>query len=532
MATRIVAYSADLVDGQTVLRNSEDDFITTNDVNELLNFIGEDFSDEERQVKYRELKVCWDLDQVASLIIRLLPMIRVRELAGPSHQSGNIFYIPSKVLSIETEGHKSYIYHLAQYYDDESDPNDPMVVHAKTKDLLEAFWAMGLNPYKLTSPIAVYEASVLDHLTIPTILDLPNVKDADIDELIEWSEQCIPKDWLEAYILGNFAPEETWDYDLTSAYAYALSRCYSIKYAQFVKSRFYCSEAHWGLVKGRMTINPTVKVSPIIYNKDGRNLTPTGAWDDIFDLNDVRFVEKYRIGHFELREGWFVKYTAPVKPFEVPLQRVFDLRNKGGLVKKLAKRIGASAWGKLIFRAADGQVNKHYNPIMAEQAVANSRLLVARFIYENKLQDDVVHVGIDGVRTTKKAAGLKDAPKMGDWKLNPPTGCLVISPGRVYTSDKKPGGLYYGDIIHMIQDRPRESYYSANLKRRMTLSEAIEVGDLSRLGKLVETHSSVDLNLLRTSQDRIFKEWPRTGADLLARKYYSEPMKVGEAQRT
>ena len=84
----------------------------------------------------------------------------------------------------------------------------------------------------------------------------------------------------------------------------------------------------------------------------------------------------------------------------------------------------------------------------------------------------------------------------------------------------------------MIQDRPRESYYSANLKRRMTLSEAIEVGDLSRLGKLVETHSSVDLNLLRTSQDRIFKEWPRTGADLLARKYYSEPMKVGEAQRT
>lgn len=524
MATRIIAYTADLIDGKVVLANSDDDSVVSNDVNELLDFIGENFSDEESATKYREMKVCWDLDQVASLILRLLPLSRVRELAGPTHTSGNIFYIPSKVLSVTTDNHKSYIYHVAQYYDDESDPKDPMIIHSKTKDLINAFWSMGLNPYKLTSPIAVYESAILDHINIPTILDIPNAKSADVDELIEWSERCISKDWLEAYIIGNFAPEETWDYDLQSAYASQLSQVYNIKYSQVVKSRNNCPEAHWGLLKGTLTINPDVKVHPIVYNKDNRNITPGGTWDDIFDLNEIRFVEKWRIGQFRLKEGWFVKYTAPVKPFEVPLQRVFDLRNKQGLVKKLAKRIGAACWGKLIFRAADGQVNTHYNPLMAEQTVTNTRLMVGGFIYNNKLQDSLVHVGIDGVRCTKKVHGLKDVVKMGEWKQNPQTACLVLSPGRVYTSEKKPGGLYYDDIIRMINEHPRDSYYSANLKRRLTLAEAAELGDLSKLGKMMETHSSVDLNLLRTSQDRHFKEWPRNGGELLVKKYYSEPL--------
>lgn len=526
MATRVIAYTADIIDNKVVIENSEGDSVTSNNVKELLDFIGEDFSDDERDVKYRECKVCWDLDQVASLLVRLLPMSRVRELAGSTHTSENIFYIPSKVLSITTDGHKSYIYHLAQYYDDEPTPTDPMVIHAKAKDLLDAFWAMGLNPYKLTSPIAVYESSVLDHLTIPTILDLPDIKGYDIEELIEWSERCIPRDWLEAYIIGNFKPEDTWDYDLQSAYAFALSQCFSIKYAKFAKTRNWCPDAHWGLVKGQMTINPDVRVSPIIYNKDGHNSTRIGTWEDIFDINDVRFVERWKIGQFKLSEGWFVKYTAPVKPFEIPLQRVFNIRSKGGLVKKLAKRIGAACWGKLIFRAADGQVNKHYNPIMAEQAVTNSRLSVANFIYENKIQDSVVHIGIDGVRSTAKVKGLKEIVKMGEWKLNPPSSCLVLSPGRVYTSEKKPGGLYYEDIIRMITGHPRESYYSANLKRRLTMAEAVELGNLSKLGQMMDTHSSVDLNLLRTSQDRVFNEFPRNGGELLSRKYYSDPLKV------
>jgi hypothetical protein len=118
--------------------------------------------------------------------------------------------------------------------------------------------------------------------------------------------------------------------------------------------------------------------------------------------------------------------------------------------------------------------------------------------------------------------------KMGYWKQSTQKDTLVISPGRVYTNEKKPGGLYYGDIMQMINDKPKESFYTANLKRRMTLTEAVELGDLSKLGTMIQTHSSVDLNLLRTGQNREFKDFPRTGKDLIEKRYYSEPVVIQE----
>ncbi len=528
MGLRLIAYTCDIIDNTVIIKNSEGDFVVSNDPAELLDFIGEDFTDEERTEPYRELKVAWDIDQLAALILKLLPLSRVREIASPKHESGDIFYIPSKVLGVNVDGHKSYIYHLIQYYDDEPPPDDAFTLHAKASEVVDAFKQMGLNPYKLTSPISVYESSVLNHMEIPNILDLPNKK--EFDELIEWAETGIHKDWLENFAVGHWHSDECWDYDLQSSYGFTLSQLKSIKYAKFAKSRYFCPDADWGLVKGRIKINEGVKLSPLVYTKNGRSCCPANGstWEDIFDINDIRFVLDNKIGDFKPYEGWYCKYTAPGQPFEVPLSRIFDLRHKGGMVKKLAKRIGAAAWGKLIFKAADGKVNQHYNPIMAEQVVTDSRLRVAQFIYQHNLQEHVIHIGIDGVLTDKKVTGLKDIVKMGEWKQSTQKDTLVISPGRVYTNEKKPGGLYYGDIMQMINDKPRESFYSANLKRRMTLTEAVELGDLSKLGTMIQTHSSVDLNLLRTGQNREFKDFPRTGKDLIDKKYYSEPVVINE----
>lgn len=1300
MALRLIAYNCDIIDGLTVIRNSEGDYVASNVPAELLDFIGEDFSDDERKEPYRELKVAWDIDQLAALILKLLPLSRVREIASPTHESGNIFYIPSKVLGINVDGHKSYIYHLIQYYDDEPPPDDVFKLHAMASEVVDAFKQMGLNPYKLTSPISVYESSVLNHMEIPNILDLPNKK--EFDELIEWAETGIHKDWLENFAVGHWHSEECWDFDIqcysddtecltdngwkyikdltigesilsfdriknkcmfqpvehlhrswyagemvsiekekinllvtpnhrmlisnhircknsieyringrnsysdwqeyeadkmpngnckipvsypiidrpdydvsdqilqliawinteghqirhkrvdgtvintrvaitqiengnagycqeilgllsssgldynhrcnddkyhyvtknykvidklqcrhvyeikthdvsklmldnenihyiplwilkycslrqlrlyfeslmkgdgsrswknnkiakssfftklsvnndrmmylchllgynvrsnppgdkhttfqlfiaedfrdshnnqclqygdvhkqqyngwvvcptvqngyivvrrngkscisgNSSYGYTLSQLKSIKYAKFAKSRYFCPDADWGMIKGRITINEGVKLSPIVYTKNGRSCCPANGstWEDIFDINDVRFVLDNKIGDFKPYDGWYCKYTAPVKPFEVPLSRVFDLRHKGGMVKKLAKRMcfsentniwtvdgiknvkdvkvgdlaysinpktfnteikpviavntyeydglmyhgknhryelmvtpehklllarmnsneysfieakdveklvnkdmmfpvpkpvngekqeyislwdyiddkdtvvvipnkrysstfekdkrfkyihsvhrdkyqykgryhveknvignspdafekehdckllvksafrshtinwryktndlleymgwyisegnlhgkggrqgwgidisthtqfteqlhmlmvrmgikhyglekrkccasglsinhrmnnklisiflehncneyapnkripewvykldhshlnylfkslmfgdgstpkdrcmakystlskqlavdfqrlcihlgyksrielenrdryhkrslyrvfiyknnrtmyqqkyinkeqykgivygitvddnhtilagvgnkfefvgqSAACWGKLIFKAADGKVNMLYNPIMAEQVVTNSRLHVAQFIYANNLVDHVLHIGIDGVLLDCKVKGFKDIVKMGEWRQEPQKDTLVISPGRVYTNEKKPGGLYYGDIMQMINDKPKESFYTANLKRRMTLTEAVELGDLSKLGTMIQTHSSVDLNLLRTGQNREFKDFPRTGKDLIEKRYYSEPVVIQE----
>lgn len=551
MALRIIAYTSTAINGQVLLSNSESEEVLSDKPAELLDFLGEDFSDLEREEPYRELKVSWDLDVFVSVLLKVLGLKVCKDLIQPAHEClfkvgydgsitlydittktkvlpdgvYDIFYVPSKVFGLQVGEHKSYIYHLAQYYEDEPEETEPIAIHAKASIVIDAFRAMGLNPYKLTSPVAVYETTVLNHMDIPTILDLPkSMTEADANELIEWAEMCLPRDWLEAHAVGRWEKGESFDFDLQSAFGFHLSQLYNIRYAKFAKTKNWCPEAHEGLVKGIVTINPDVKVSPIVRNDNGNISCPVGcSWEDVRLLSEIRFIDKWKIGSFKLDCGWFWKYTAPVRPFEIPLQRVFELRSKQGMTKKLAKRVSASVWAKLIQNRIDGVANKHYNPIMATQVKTNCRLQVAEFIYANDLQSSLIHVGIDGVRTESKVH-IEERVRMGLWKLNEPSACLVLSPGRVYTSDKKPQGLYYDDIIRMITEKPRESCYTAKLQRRQTLAECVEMGSLKGLGVMRDTSSTVDLNILRMAQDRHFAEFPRTGAELLERKFYSQPI--------
>jgi hypothetical protein len=552
MSLRIIAYGSGVSDSQVTISNSEDDQIVSDIPSDILDFIGEEFNDSD--MGYRELKVSWNLDVFLSVVLKHLGMKICKELIKPAHEAlfsftdngvtlydikgkpdvlpdgvYDIFYVPSKIFGLQVKGHKSYIYHLEQYFDDETQPDDILGVHAKACDLVDAFQSMGLNPFKLTSPIAIYEASVLNHMDIPTILDLPkDMPESQATELIQWAEQCISLDWLEAYAVGHWGIEESWDYDVQSSFGYQLSKLYNIRYAKFAKSHFMCPDADDGLLKGIVTIYDNVKVHPIVTSYEGQRVTPVGSWPDIRPLNDIRFIQKWGIGEFKLEEGYFWKYTAPVKPFELPLQRIFNLRNKGGLVKKLAKRIGAATWAKMIQNNMDGSFNKHYNPIMASQVVTNARLQVGEFIYQHKIQDNVLHVGIDGVRANKRV-GVPEVVKMGEWKKAESSGVIILSPGRVFTNEKKPQGLYYNDILDMIKAHPHESYYCQKLKRRQTLSESIELGDLNGLGKIREFQSTIDLNLARTSQDRVFDTFPRTGQELLGKRYFSEPIKARDA---
>lgn len=255
MSLKLVAYTSDVTpDGRVILTNSEEDSVISDNPYELLAFLGENFSDDQ----YREMKVAFDLDTFIAPILKRLGVDVCRELAGASHSCDNIFYIPSKVLVISTNGHKSYVYHIAQYFEDEPDPHDPLEIHAKASILLDAFRSMGLEPYKLTSPVAVYEAEVLNHMSIPTILDLPEsrILGQDVDELINWAEQCVGKLWIENFAVGRWNADEIWSYDIQASFPSIAAQLPSIKYAKLAKSHFFAPDADWGFLKGEVTINP------------------------------------------------------------------------------------------------------------------------------------------------------------------------------------------------------------------------------------------------------------------------------------
>ena len=90
---KLIAYTTEVSGSAITIRDSEGESVCSNDVNELINFLNEPFSDKSTFA----IKVFWHLDEGISPILRLLGIPACKELSGPSHTYRNIFYIPGKI---------------------------------------------------------------------------------------------------------------------------------------------------------------------------------------------------------------------------------------------------------------------------------------------------------------------------------------------------------------------------------------------------------------------------------------------------
>jgi len=110
------------------------------------------------------------------------------------------------------------------------------------------------------------------------------------------------------------------------------------------------------------------------------------------------------------------------------------------------------------------------------------------------------------------------------WKLAYQGPCLIVSSGLVYTGQTKPKGLHLPDVLQMIREHPRLSYYEKTLRRRLTLGDALAQDRLEDIG--TEMDFSVSLSLVAPVHDREFKKLPENGGQLLGRKFRSKPIRV------
>lgn len=549
MAILTVAYSSKVVGNEVVINNSQGDSIQSNSPKDLLNFMARNYTDALNR------KMCWSLDAFIAPCLKVIGLKVCQELVKePDCEAlwsydGNevkihdikdkskilpagfysLYYHRGTSLGLQVGGErKSYFYNLVQFFETDEDIADCQQILGKAKELVDAFFSMGLNPLKLSSPISVYQSNVLEHIDFPTLADLPNsLSEKDCNDLAEWSEQIMHREWTTALAVGMWKEGESFSYDISSAYGFEFSELKNFKYAKFTRSFLPEKEADWGIMKGKITINAGVKCSPICYKKEnGQTINPMDStWEDVITLPEVRWIYRHKIGSFEMEDGIFWKYTAPVQPFKVHMQRIFGQRSKGGLVKKLAKRIGASAWAKCIQKSNSVDGNKYYSPILALQVKTNCRLTVANFIYSNNLQSDILHIGTDGVRAGEHIS-IPENINMGSWKENPSDSCIILSPGVIYTPEHKPGGLYLDDILKMVWEHPNETYYATKKTRHLTLGEAVEMGELDKVGELREFSTSIDLIDARLRQDMDFPDFPTSGKDLIEHKYYGEAVKV------
>lgn len=307
---RVIAYTIESHDdGQITIRESTGQSITSSEIDKLFDWL---------MVAYKPvpdaLFVAWDLGDFAAPLLRKLGVECCEELAGPNHKTKipdpyKVFfrYRPESggVLGID-KGYKiatASIYSLNQFFPkDTPDPETAEEIQAYGDDLVRLLASVGLEPSKLTSAVAAYLSCVN--------LPLPLYKDASESEKMagDYAFHCTSKEWRDCYQVGHWEASECEEYDLTNAYAAVAARMPNTRDAEYLHSTEYVEGAYWGFLKGRVTINDDVLVSPIMRTMaDGAWGTPVGSWDTYLTLHEVKFIERWGIGHFELEDGWFLK---------------------------------------------------------------------------------------------------------------------------------------------------------------------------------------------------------------------------------
>lgn len=341
------------------------------------------------------LRVCWDLDATVAPILRMLGSKKCTQLHNTHnciHENFHLFYIPNKVFSsMHRDNHqKASLYGLQQYFPDKEEPKNIEEVATLGNKLLEALAKMNLYPSKLSSPIAIWEERVMSHLNLPTAWAMPK-------EAAEYAWYCSGKLWTEAYQIGYWT--KAYDYDIVASFPTIAKDLIDIRHCNWIKTEAYVEEAIYGYCKCKVIIHQTTQVSPIIYTDEEGNLsTPTGTWETYLTKAELDFIRDWEIGIYFIIDGWWaVPKWKPSKPLEHVMNRLLAYKDhEDELVRFLAKRMSVGIYGKFGEDWKD-RFGPHFNPAWLAEISTQVRLKVAEFIYQNKLESNLIHVSTDGV---------------------------------------------------------------------------------------------------------------------------------------
>lgn len=474
------------------------------------------------------LRIAWNVDEFAAPLLRLLDKDTRRKLVnGPQKvqvKGYTLFYMPGKMFSVKGAGNESTIYGLADFFPENSPaPEDVNETWHRADNLLKCLEPFGvLSPTKLTSPISVFANSVLSQKPeiIPTIADLP---DSALG-CAEYALECTNRPWVSNYQVGHW--ERCLDYDLTAAFPSEAAKLLDTRYADISYSKTLPENADWGFLRGEITINPQSPLaftSPIVGRIADRLVNATGSWPDFLTLDQVNFIKRWKLGEFEARDGWFLRFYERHYPIRDLLTDLYQRRSGGILADRFAKKAANGLVGKMIEVHRSGQYGDYYNPMWHAIATNRVSLKVGELLYNNSIQpDELISVDIDGCKVTKELDTGADGQGMGHWRLSGTGPVIALAPGAVLLGGRKPNGINYHQLTKLIQEHPASSYYATKIARRVTIPNK----ETKELGEDQEYEASIDLNAMELAQNRVFDKFPRTGRALLNGQYRSRPIEV------
>lgn len=508
MPDPIVSYTA-FHHSPTIIRNSLGRIAPCESLSEIVSFIL--FS--HATTIPRCLKVAWDLGEFAKEVLHFLPPDKREELSKPPHRTYHgphkIYYIPGKVLAISSQGTEASIYDLGQYYPDHQ-PRTLEEVQLLAEELVETLDGLGCHQITtLVSPVAIATASgMLSEYddTAPSIFDAPEPFWGAHDTAL----LCANREWVENFQVGYYP--ELYTHDLSSAYPFHASQLLDLRDCVFERKGEVDWGAYYGFMTGRFTVHPDHPLawcSPFVTDRgDGVLVNFTGTVDEYpCSLDEVRVLSRYGMGEFRIGKagGWFIRPANgvhPRQPFKRMMEDLYRQRGEGELTSYIVKRVMNGVIGKWLEtrREKDGGIRygEHYNPIYYTTAIHRTRLQVFEFIARSLTRDEVAHVGIDGVKATRRIP-LPKGNGMGRWRVGEPEETLVLSPGGILHGGRRFKGWRCDELVREMRERPGARKYPSGNRGK---------GEL-------------DLGELFLLQTRRFDKLPRTGGGLMGNQYLS-----------
>lgn len=427
------------------------------------------------------------IDKFTDAIMSLLPSKAVSDLQKTDRavlaNGEKLFYSAGRKLSIGygyrgNERNEVDIYGLSRYTEKEiTNPQELLVLW---QEVVNAYNEFGLVPDNLSSPVAVYEKK-LDGIKFARTFDLPQSADSLIDKLHD--ESLAWEEWRATYKLGYWKADECTDLDISSAYASHIAKLPDLTGAKFYELDTMPDKCSFGLMDGKLHIDKDV--TPFYY---------TGTFSKTITTGLLQRIKKYNWGTFEMKHGWFVDVPKGYRtPFSDIMNEFYHIKSTTDkpIVKRAAKDISNGIGGKFnsIYSNKPG---RNYQPIYAKMITSACECQVSDTIWENGLMDKVISVTVDGI-LIDGTMRLEHGNGMGSWRVEPSSDCLVLSQLYQWLNEKHPNGSYVQDMIKIFNDRPNDRIY----------------GD-------------IDFNLI--TYDRDFTQLPKTGGDLLTKRYNSLPI--------
>ena len=488
-------------------------------------------------------RFAFELDEFTAPVLRKLPVSGLQELVETKETivgRFRIYYIPGKVFQVGPVGQPfgTRYYGIKRFLNMVGIlPNPPLAQVQETgQDILDTIEGVGLGePKRLTTAGAMFTATDVGSelmRSIPTTSDYPPGLLADI---VEMSVLADNKYWVSAYQVGCWM-SGLFDYDLTSCFSSIAANLVDTRDMEFWRSDTIGKReqgSYYGLVQGRFYLDPDAEyrhASPIMITLPNDLIGQAYGWlpEDVYTLDEVRTVERYGLGEFiPTGQGIFAKImngVHPRYPFREAMEWLYTKRSWSEMASIICKTAANAVVGKLIEKERDdGSVPGYRNQFYHALITAKTRCAITKFIIENEVREnELITVQTDGVRI------LRDIPlrnsRMGLWRNNGEYPCIVVSGHKVYTGDKRPYKITFDDIVEMVCEHPYVERYYKKGWHRTTIQDAIEAGDVSRVGELVNLPTYFDLIRMEREQTRAFPVVPKNGMELLSGKFSSQPI--------